>query len=491
MRRPALTLPLGTYGPWWHRRVLAPPLSSALTHMHIIGASNSGKSRFLAGLTLALLTRGVPVILVDPHGSLAQLVLAQLVAHGVFDRTASDPYERLLYLDIPAAEQQGRFLPFNIFRQAGTPHTIASNVKEAFHRAYSELAQGAPMFDTLVQNSAKVLLTADLPVTALFRFLTDRAFRDGLLTQEDDTDIVAFFHDQYDRLALRDQADQAGAALRRAQLLTFNPVLKHSLGQRNSVLSFPAIFAAHQSVIINLKLEDDEARRLFGSLITIAAEQAAKARPMPGTGSPSPCVFVLDEFHQFSAQSGQALSDMLSQTRKFGLYLAMAHQDWTQTPTRLKGALSNVGLEAVFRLDRDDADYTARKIGRVDPKSVRQSISREESTSAGMAEQWETWIQAIQDLKQREAFLRHGPGAAIKVKTLAVPDPVVDPGKLAAVKQHYLDRYFQPPAPAVPTAEPPSAAAPPNGPRKRVRYLTPSADTTPPKPLDKTVPDLV
>jgi DNA helicase HerA-like ATPase len=479
--RPDPSLPLGTIGPWWHRRLLAPPLSAVLTHQHVIGASNSGKSRYLAGLLLALLARGVPVILIDPHGSLAELVLAHLVARGVYRRTEPDPYERLVYLDIPAAAAAGRFLPFNILRQAGTPYDIASNVKEAFHRAYSELATGAPMFDTLVQNSAKVLLTADLPITALFRFLTDRAFRDGLLAAEADVDIVAFFHDQYDRLSLRDQADQAGAALRRAQLLTFNPVLKYSLGQRHSALCFPEIFAAHRSVIINLKLGDDEARRLFGSLITIAAEHAALARVTDAGVPLTPFVLFLDEFHQFSAQSGQALADMLSQTRKFGLFLAMAHQDWTQTPTRLKGALSNVGLEAVFRLDRDDAEYTARKIGRVDPKSVRQAVSIEESQSAGMAEQWERWVQAIQDLKQREAFIRCGPGAATKVKTLSVPTPVVDPDQLAAVKEQYLTRYFRDQASVTAELERHRQADAPPPTQKRFRYFVP----TEPVPLQE------
>ncbi len=79
-----------------------------------------------------------PLTLIDPHGDLARLVLAQLVARGFFND--DDAYERLLYLDLPAAERQGRFLPFNVLQQPLPPHSLAANIKEAFHRAWPALS---------------------------------------------------------------------------------------------------------------------------------------------------------------------------------------------------------------------------------------------------------------------------------------------------------------------------------------------------------------
>src|SRR6266545_1436340 len=176
------TLPLGTTGPNWWPKPVALPLPAVTTHAHVIGVSGSGKSRFLAGYYLALLKAGLPATLIDPHGDLAQLVLAHLVAAGVY----RDPgaYQRILYLDLPAAERSGKFLPFNVLATPGAPHTIAANIKEAFHRAYPELAHGAPMFDTLVQDGTKVLITNHLPLTALYRLLTDQPWRNQLLARE-------------------------------------------------------------------------------------------------------------------------------------------------------------------------------------------------------------------------------------------------------------------------------------------------------------------
>jgi DNA segregation ATPase FtsK/SpoIIIE-like protein len=115
-------------------------------------------------------------------------------------------------------------------------------------------------------------------------------------------------------------------------------------------LDFRRILDTNQSVIINLAVADAEARRLLGCLLTVAAEQGALSRSeLPPGERHGRHVLIIDEFSEFTAQSEEALARMLSQTRKFGLYLVMAHQTWSQASSRLKGALQNVGLEVVFR----------------------------------------------------------------------------------------------------------------------------------------------
>ncbi len=412
--------------------------------MHVIGVSGSGKSRFLAGLYLDLLAHGMPATLIDPHGDLAKLVLAHLVAMGVYRDPAA--FTRIRYLDLPAAERAGRFLPFNVLAQHGAPHTVAANVKEAFHRAWPALAGGAaPMFDTLVQDGVKVLITGGLPLTALYRLLTDTAFRDGLLAREDDPDVIAFFHDQFDRLSERDRTDAAGAALRRAHLLTFAPVLKYSLGQQGCALDFRQLMDQGHGCIINLALADAEARRLLGCLLTVAAEQGALSRAeLPPHQRRGTHHLLIDEFSEFTAQSEEALSRMLSQTRKFGLFLIMAHQTWSQASERLRGALANVGIEVAFRLGRGDAEHTARLLGRVDPRTVRQNVSAAASESAGMSEQWERHVQALQDLPPRHAVVRVAGQRAVSLRTRPVPDPAVEEERVAAVEAHYLATSFRP-----------------------------------------------
>jgi hypothetical protein len=306
------------------------------------------------------------------------------------------------------------------------------------------------MFDTLIQDGVKVLISAGLPITSLYRFLTHTEFRRTLLAREADADIVAFFRDQFERLSPRDQADQAGAALRRAHLLTYAPVLKYSLGQHANMLDWRGVFDRHTNVTINLGLGDHEARRLLGCLITVFAEQGALSRAdLPPGGRHGSHHLVIDEFSEFTAQSEEALARMLSLTRKFGLYLVMAHQTYSQASDRLRGALQNVGVEVAFRLGREDAVRAAGTLGRVDALAVKHEATDPQAQDRGhplfysLPEQWERWVQALQDLPPQHAFVKLPMAPVTRVRTLPVPDPTVDADRLREVKEHYLRTCFR------------------------------------------------
>ena len=96
------------------------------------------------------------------------------------------------------------------------------------------------------------------------------------------------------------------------------------------------------SLLINLALPEQEAGRLLGCLLTVAAEQAALCRgELPENDRGRAYWLFLDEFVNFTAQSEQQLSTMLSQTRKFGLFVVLANQTWSQTSAHLQGSLQN------------------------------------------------------------------------------------------------------------------------------------------------------
>ena len=92
-------LPLGTF--FFGLRTLRLPISEARVHAHVLGKTGSGKSYFLAALFLAMQRAGMAATLLDPHGDLAELVLAHLLAGGRLD--TPEQRQRLIYLDLPAA----------------------------------------------------------------------------------------------------------------------------------------------------------------------------------------------------------------------------------------------------------------------------------------------------------------------------------------------------------------------------------------------------
>src|SRR3954454_3965352 len=169
----------------------------ARAHMHVLGKTGSGKSYFLAGLFLAMYDAGMPATLIDPHGDLAELVLSHLVARGTF----SDPvaFERLVYLDLPHAAAQGRYLPFNYLEQPYDDHAMAELVAEAARRAWPELAQGAPTFENILKHSVIALRQNRMPLTELANLLTDKQLRERVLGNVTDPQVVRFFHLRMDQ----------------------------------------------------------------------------------------------------------------------------------------------------------------------------------------------------------------------------------------------------------------------------------------------------
>src|SRR5687768_14289558 len=90
----------------------------------------------------------------------------------------------------------------------------------------------------------------------------------------------------------------------------------------------------------------------------------------------------------------------------------MAHQNWTQASERLRGALQNVGIEAILKAGRMDAEYSARILGSVDPMTVKHVVDdqnaeeRTHPTYLSLAEQWEKQVQALQRLRTGQAIVR-------------------------------------------------------------------------------------
>ena len=368
------------------------------------------------------------------------------------------PREKLIYLNLPEAKRRGRYMPFNVLaspraarprlqHQGGLPPRLARAGQRCPHVRHA----GPGRREGPDQQN--------LPLTGLYRLLGDQGFRERLLAAEADPDIVAFFRDQFDRLAVKDQVDQAGAALRRAHMLAFSPVLKYSLGQQGNVLDYRAIMDEGKSVIVNLALQNHTATRLLGCLLTVSAEQAALSRAdVPSSRRGPAHHLIIDESSEFTAQSEEALSRMLSLTRKYGLFLVMAHQTWAQASDRFQGALQNCGLEVAFRLGRADAETTARQLGRVTPYNVSHRHG-ESGEPHGMNEQWEEQAQHLMDLKPRYAMIRkplphlpcpwhhfwHRPTTALyKVKTPTMEDPVVTAETVAEAEAYYLGTYFRP-----------------------------------------------
>ena len=409
-------------------------------HAAIFGRSGSGTSKLLQGVFLQHVSQGNGVGVLEPHHDLSFDCLSSLVGAGFFKR--EDAFRRLIYLDWG----NGAFVPFNVLASRGDPYTVSLNALDAMLRVWPELRE-APLFQTLFLSSMMTLIANGLPITFLYRLLTEKAFRDACLERVSDPLIHQQF-EHYDKLG-RDQPQAAGSTLRRAYLLTFNPLARYTLGQPDNLLDFRRLMDEGVAFIINLgNVGDPETRKLIGAMVMVQLEQAALSRSDLLPSQRRPLTLLVDEWPSFAAQA-DTISHLLSQARKFNLRLYLAAQSLSQVDsTRLVGALENCKLQVAFGLGRDSAVTQARHIGDVDPLLVKEEYHTASDSEGDerrhffpVLEQFEGWARELQNLKPREAYVKLEGKAAVKIKTLTIREPRVSSEQLSEVVSTYKALY--------------------------------------------------
>jgi hypothetical protein len=437
------------------------PASYISAHKHVIGVSKMGKSKLLEAMFLQMMDQRIGVSFIDPHGDSALNILAMLIKRGFYDD--KENYKRLLYIEFLDDDY---FLPFNVLKlQPGddglprlTVSTLEDNVLQAFHRCWPSLDHGnAPRFDDILGNSCQVLIANQLPLTCVTNLLTDKNYRNRLLQNVDNPDVVSFFTDRFDRWQGNDAVMMIESTLTRISLLTKSTMLKYSLGQVDNVLDFRHIMDSGTCVLFNLGgILDKTAQKFLGCLLTLGYESAAYSRTNILPDQRRNHQFMFDEFHKFADHSEGTFSAALSELRKFEFYETMSHQTYSQASSGLRGALQNAEVRLVFRLGHDDANYLASLVGDVDPTKIKKEEVH--TTFTGLPEhqpmrgfleltaQEKSWSKALENLPKRHAYLKIlGKPGAVQFQNITLPSTKdVDQRLIDKVRREYRLRLMKP-----------------------------------------------
>ena len=407
-------------------------------HLYVLGITGKGKSKFLEGLILQDILAGRGCAVIDPHSDLVRNTYAHLNTKKIFAEPAFR--KRIVYLDIT---HQNGLLPFNILATKGNAYDIAQLVIEAFRRTWPETLKEAPQFTNIMLVALVVLIKTGCTLIDVHRLLTDKQWRDKLLVQAQDEQATAFFHGRYDKWG-REGALMIESTLNKVSAFAFNPTLRTMLGAKENALNFRALMDNRQVLLCDLGGEA-ETRRLLGSLIVTFLEYAAFTRRDTPTKRRVPFYLYMDEFQDFSANDGSAktLSQILSEARKFGLHLILAHQSLSQLQTRLSGAIGNIQTKVLFGMSRQDAEVFGKAIGQVQKRVVKETpkTNYQHPLFETLPEQWEDWISGLQWQRPRTASVIDGFGKVYQISTLPLADPELAPrpqNKLDAITRDYV-----------------------------------------------------
>jgi energy-coupling factor transporter ATP-binding protein EcfA2 len=420
-----------------------------LTHMHLIGTTGFGKSTLMVLLAVQLILKGYGVAVVDPAGDISRRILITLLQLGFF-RDNPDAFERFVYLDVVRAAREQKYLAFNILGGDYDPHTAASIVIEAYRRVWPTMQDGNwGNIELMTTLAAVVLAYNKLPLLPYLEdFYRNPTFRTKLLVNVEDARVAQWLETLEVKKDNPKIPTIVETTLKRIMLLSTPPVLGYALSQADNLLDGRKLLTTQRSVCINLNLDDDNAARYFGALFTRQMELAIKAHgQFTPRGAKRPYLLILDEVHNFIAQSGQAVDRMFAEARRAGVFVVAAHQHWGQLYEGTSGGFSQCGIVAVFQQKKESGRLSVEHAGlpidltRTKQTGVSPQGPREQAVSPH--DQMEEYVEFIDKLPIGQAVVRL-PGNRLHLLETVPTDDEVDEQELAAVEQEYLRRYFRP-----------------------------------------------
>ncbi len=342
--------PLGRADTGRHREV-GLKVGDARHHLHLMGATGSGKSTLIANLVLNDVAAGRGAIVVDPKGDLVTDILNRLPKRSA---------ERLVLLD----PDDSHTPPCLNVLEGEDIDVIVDNITGIFRRIFA--AFWGPRTDDVMRAASLTLLLharrhhqvvtlADIP-----RLLGESAYRLRILPGVKDP-VLRGFWAWYETLSDPSRAAVIGPVMNKLRAFLLRSYPRKAIAGGESTFHLDDVL---DGGILLARLPKgalgEETSRLLGSFVVAKAWQAATARARTPEHARIDAGLYLDECHNFLTLP-YPLEDMLAEARGYRLALTLAHQHLAQLPRDLREGISaNARNKVFFNASPEDAHTLER-----------------------------------------------------------------------------------------------------------------------------------
>ncbi len=317
-------------------------------HMYIIGKTGTGKSTLIENLAISDIKRDNGLALIDPHGDLAEDILHFVPKRRIADVIYFNPAD----LEYPIA--------FNPLEKVSPDyrHLVVSGLLSVFKKIWPEF--WGPRLEHILRHALLTLLEySQSTLLEIPRLLTDKEFRNDVLKQVSHQQLREFWQFEFEKYSAWLRSEAISPILNKVgQFLTSLP-LRNIVGQRENTFDLRKVIDEGKILIVNLakgKIGEDNCS-LLGAMIVTKIQLAALSRSDLPQDKRRPFYLYVDEIHNFLTLS---FADILSEARKYGLNLILAHQYIEQLDEKIRAAIfGNVGTIISFRIGAEDAKYLA------------------------------------------------------------------------------------------------------------------------------------
>ena len=334
-------------------------------HMYVVGKSGVGKSVLLTNMAVQDIENGEGICVMDPHGDLITDILERIPPERAEDVIVFSPAD----LDRPLALNLLEFDP----RYPEQKSFVINEMIGIFDKLYDLKATGGPMFEQYMRNA--MLLIMDDPESGstlmeIPKVLADENFRRLKLSRCKNKPVVDFWHNE---------AEKAGGEAALANIVPYitskltsfisNDMMRPIIGQQHSSFNFRDLMDNQKILLVELSkgVVGEMNAYLLGMIIVGKILMASLSRADMPADQRKDFYLYIDEFQNFTTNS---VCQILSEARKYGLNLVIAHQYIGQLSkgqdTAIKEAVfGNVGTMLSFKVGSEDADFLVKEFAPV------------------------------------------------------------------------------------------------------------------------------
>jgi len=189
----------------------------------------------------------------------------------------------------------------------------------------------------------------------MISMLTDRNYRQRVVEFIEDDMVRRFWAIEFADWSEKFDAEAIIPLVNKLGQFLSNPLLRNIFGQKENKIDLEKLMNEQKIILVNLSkgLLGEENSSFLGSMILTKIKQAGMARARLPEKERKDFYLYVDEFHNVVTE---AFENLLSEARKYGLCLTVAHQYMGQLLPKVKSAvLGNSGTIIVFRVGGEDA----------------------------------------------------------------------------------------------------------------------------------------
>jgi hypothetical protein len=316
-------------------------------HIFITGGTGNGKTTLLKYAIVQDIQNGKGVAVIDPHGDMAESLLRYIPEKRAKDVIYFNPDDLTHPIGLNLLELTPGLSDDDSLREK---ELVTESVVSIFRKIFSDDDSGGHRIEYILRNAIHTALTVEeATLFTIYDLLNNPTYRKKVVSQLENDDLKNFWRNELGKAGGMQQVKMVAGITAKIGRFLFSASAKRIFEQPKSTINFDEILDG-KILICNFSkgLIGEDTSSLFGIATLAKLQLASLRRARLPQKTRKPFYLYVDEFQNFATPS---FIQMLSEGRKYGLFLIMAEQTASQQRDNkmVDVILANVGTVISFR----------------------------------------------------------------------------------------------------------------------------------------------